>query len=789
MYAKVIIDTKSRFLNRAFTYHIPEKFNNKISKGMRVIVPFGRTNKSTIAFIYDLINDYEGDFETKDIIEIYDSNKIVSDELIELSFYMSSKYISPIQASIKQVLPPGNITEIKKYYYSKVKNDDLLIKFLNTKKTYEDIKNEFGDVNDILEKYIDKDYIGIDYHIKTQESIKYKEIVSIYSGKKIELNKNAIKQIEIINFLKKNNNVDLKTLLAETSSSRTSLNSLVKKGYLKIEKVEIKRNILKENIKYKKLKLNDEQEKAYNTILDKPSESYVLKGVTGSGKTEIFLQLVEENLKKGKEAIILVPEISLTPQTIERFTGRFGNKIAIIHSGLNISERFDQWRAINNGEVKIVIGARSAIFAPFKNIGIIIIDEEHDQSYISSKDPKYHTSDIAKFRRKYHQASLIMASATPSINTMVECEKGNYKLLELKKRINNSLPKIEIVDMREELKNSNYSMISRRLYEQINDKLSKNEQIILFLNKIGHNSYTFCRQCGYVIKCDACDVSMTYHKKINKLVCHYCGRTKNQPNICPNCGSKKIKEFGAGTEKLEEEVKTIFKKARVLRMDSETTLHKESYSNMYKIMKNNQADILIGTQMIAKGLDFKNVTLVGIISADLSLNIDDYTAEEKTFQLLTQVSGRAGRDIKNGNVIIQTYRPDNFVIKATQDSNYEYFYKKELAIRKAFEYPPYTNLITIKIVDKTRNQVLDISKELKNELDNRLNIFESIKIIGPNPCKIERINNKHRFNILLKVADNYLNEIIEIISQVRNEFLHKYKNTSFIVAINPSSIN
>ena len=499
--------------------------------------------------------------------------------------------------------------------------------------------------------------------------------------------------------------------------------------------------------------------------------------------------MVEEVINQGKEAIILVPEISLTPQTIERFKGRFDEKIAIIHSGLTPSERFDQWRMINNGEVKIAIGARSAIFAPFKNLGIIIIDEEHDDSYISSKDPKYHTDEIARFRANYNNCNLILASATPSINTMTKAQSGDYDLIHLKNRVNNNLPDIEIVDLKEELKNSNYSIISYRLQEEIKNNLEKNEQTILFLNKIGHDSYTFCRTCGYVIKCDACDVAMTYHKKINKLICHYCGRTQNQPKVCPNCHSKKIKEFGAGTEKLEEEVRSLFPEANIMRMDSMKATSKASYQKMYEGMKNNKIDILLGTQMIAKGLDFKNVTLVGIISADLSLNVGDFRSQENTFELLTQVAGRSGRDKKKGKVIIQTYRPDNFVIQAVKNSDYENYFKNELMERSAFSYPPYKNIVTIKIIDSDRAATIDISREFSNSLKKILADFDQVEIIGPNPCKISRINNKHRYNIIIKAPDADLDVVRDAVNKLRNEFINKYKLTSFIPALNPTNIN
>ena len=755
---------------------------------MRVIVPFGRGNKTSVAFVYEMIDKIDVDYEIKDILEIIDNKRLISDELMDLAFFMSKTYMSPIQASLKQVMPPTNIKNIKTFFYSKSKEDSEILNFLSNSKTMEEITNRFGEINEEISNLVDEGKIGISYDIKNTQSIRYDEFVYL-TGKNISLNANASKQMAIIDYLKNHGETKLLKVLKETQAAKSSLNALVKKGIVGVIKRESKKEITNNYNKYNKLSLNDEQLSAFEKIKSNPAGHFLLFGVTGSGKTEIFLQMVEEVINQGKEAIILVPEISLTPQTIERFKGRFDEKIAIIHSRLTPSERFDQWRMINNGEVKIAIGARSAIFAPFKNLGIIIIDEEHDNSYISSQDPKYHTNEIAKFRANYNNCNLILASATPSINTMSKTQNGEYELIHLTKRINNNLPDIEIVDLKEELKNSNYSIISYRLQEEIRNNIGKKEQTILFLNKIGHNSYTFCRTCGYVIKCEACDVAMTYHKNIDKLICHYCGRTQNQPKVCPNCHSKKIKEFGAGTEKLEEEVRYLFPDANIMRMDSMKATNKSSYHKMYLGMKNNDIDILLGTQMIAKGLDFKNVTLVGIISADLSLNVGDFRAQENTFELLTQVAGRSGRDKKKGKVIIQTYRPDNFVIQAVKNNDYPNYYKNELIERSAFSYPPYKNIISIKIIDTDRIKTIDTSREFATALRNNLNNLDKVEIIGPNPCKISRINNKHRYNIIIKAEGDDLDFVRDTINKLRNEFINKYKQTSFIPALNPTNIN
>lgn len=789
MYAKVILDTNSRFLDRSFTYKVPERFLASLSLAMRVLVPFGKSNKAVLAFVYEITEEIEADYKIKEIIDLVDDRKLISNELIDLAFFMSKRYLSPIQASLRQVLPPTSIKDIHVFYKNISNLSNEFLDFLNKKREIKEIKERFPDYKEKLDKYLADNIVRQSFDVKRTQKIQYIEYARLNKDCKFILNANAVKQKKIIDYLSKNGLTDVKSLLAKSAASRSSLNSLVNKNIILIEKKEADKEIKSSFDQYKKFDLNEEQERAFNTIKSKKNGHFLLYGVTGSGKTEIFLQMVEEVIKDGKEAIILVPEISLTPQTIERFKGRFKEKIAIMHSRLTPKEKFNQWRMINNGEVKIVIGARSAIFAPFKNLGIIIIDEEHDGSYISSNDPKYHTDEIAIRRANYHSCNLILASATPSIITMDRVKRGAFDLIRLENRINNNMPIIEVVDMREELKKSNYSMISEMLRDEIIKNLENKQQSILFLNKVGHDSFTFCRACGNVIRCEACDVAMTYHKNVDRLVCHYCGRTKKQPTICPVCHSKKIKEFGAGTEKLEEEVKLLFPEANIMRMDSMTATNKEMYEKMYKGMKENKIDILLGTQMIAKGLDFKNVSLVGIISADLSLNVGDFKANETTFQLLTQVSGRAGRDKLAGRVVIQSYRPDNFVIQAAKNNDYESFCDYELNLRKAFNYPPYKNLLTIRIVNESRIKTIDISKMFYKSLCRITRKDSSIEIIGPNPCKIARINNKFRYNILIKVNDNDLNYLINCVSKVRKDFINKYKDTSFIPALNPTNIN
>lgn len=772
MLYNLILKSKVSFLDRMFTY----QYDGKILPGTRVIVPFGRANEKTIAIVIEKSLEIEEnlDYIPKKIIEVLDNKPILSEELLEVAFYMIKNNISDYSSAISTILPPGSIDKVKEYYIIN-KNSNILeqdlFDFLKDAKSYEEIENKFKGkykksyINDlVLDEVIDSYF-----DIKSKASIKYDEYVQINTDDPYSLVKsNAKKQLAILDYLTEKKIVEKKELLLKTLSNSTSLNTLIDKGILKIEKKVRYRDVLSEVEKYDKHKFNTDQSDVYNKILQSEKNNFLIHGITGSGKTEIYLQLVEKYLEEDKEAIILVPEISLTPQTINRFQGRFGDKIAVLHSKLSISERSDQWRLIKNKKVKIVIGARSAIFAPFENIGIIVIDEEHESSFKSEKNPKYSSIEIGKIRAKYHNAKLILGTATPSVKTMHEVEKGNFELLKLDNRVSGKkLPDIYVIDMREELKSNNFSMFSNLLKREIEDSLNKKEQSILFLNKRGHTSFVFCRSCGYVHKCEACDVAMTYHKQKDRLICHYCGRTATKSKTCKNCGSKWIKEYGAGTEMLEEEAIKTFPNAKIYRMDADTTSKKHDYDKVYKMMKNGEIDILIGTQMLAKGLDFPNVSVVGIVSADVSLNVPDYRSGEKTFGLITQVSGRAGRGNTEGKVIIQTYNPDNYAIKYASENNYDKFYQHEISERKLFNYPPIINILNINIssldrfyaVRSGQNLMIEINKIIRNE-----NI-ELLEMTGPTPSIIERINNRYRFEIIIKSSNKH--ELIKISDELR----------------------
>ncbi len=506
------------------------------------------------------------------------------------------------------------------------------------------------------------------------------------------------------------------------------------------------------------------------------------------GKTEIYLQLIKKALEKNKSSIMLVPEISLTPQMVDRFIARFGqDKIAVLHSKLSVGERYDQWQRIKRNEASIIIGARSAIFAPVENLGLVIIDEEHDDSYKSEMPPRYSAKEVSKYLAYKNSIPLVLGSATPNINTFYKAKNKEIELLTLTKRANkSSLPAVEVIDLREELANGNRTMISRTLYEHITKNLEEKRQTILFLNRRGFSTFIMCRDCGYTAKCKNCNITLTYHRKENKLKCHYCGYEQENITICPECGSNKVKYFGTGTQKLEEQIQKMFPKASTIRMDIDTVSKKNSHEEILNKFKNENIDILIGTQMVVKGHHFPNVTLVGVIAADSSLNMEDYRADEKTFQLLTQVAGRAGRENLPGNVIIQTYNPDSFSIECAKAGDYDVFYPTEISLRKQLKYPPFCDIILFGISGEDEKEIENVSNKIYLALSKRFNNKQEVNLYKPRPAPIDRIKNKYRWRIILKGKFN--NEMINVITEVLQETYIYNKKARIIVDVNPTNM-
>lgn len=685
MYVNVLIETKVKSNDMMFTYHVPCTIKGCLV-GKRVIIPFG--TRTIEGFVLENA-DKPTDYEAKDIISVVDSETILNKELIELGRVMSHKYLCPLIYCYQAMLP----------------------KALKAK-----VKNNLG------EKKLT--YVRLNDNIK---------IIDVKISR----------QLEIINFLKDN-----KEVLKSSILGVSSLKKLIDKNIVIEYKKEVYRDV-NTDVDVKQINLTQDQALVSSSIksdLDKPKVT-LLYGVTGSGKTEVYIDVVKEVIKRKKTAIILVPEISLTPQITARFKGVFGDDIAIIHSSLSDGERYDEYRKINRGEVHVVIGARSAIFAPLNNLGIIIIDEEHSESYKQDCNPRYSTLDIAMERSKTHNCPIILGSATPTIESYARAQKGYYKLLELNNRINEKpLPKVTIIDMKSEIRKGNL-ILSESLMNNISDRLSKKEQVMLLLNRRGYANYVMCQSCGYISKCPNCDITLTYHKSSGMLRCHYCGYATKMVDICPACKETAIKEVGSGTQKLEEKISILYPDAKVLRMDADTTSKKGMHGVMINDFTNEKYDILVGTQMISKGLNFPNVTLVGVINADTSLNIPNFRSSENTFSLLDQVIGRAGRHDKEGEAIIQTFNPEHYSITCAANHDYKLFYNEEMKIRKQLNYPPYCFITLIKISAADFSIGMQEAKKVSDYLRSKLN---NTKILGPSIANVLRVNNKYNFQIILK---------------------------------------
>ena len=731
LYAEVIINSDAIEIDRPFTYKVKEELLDIIEIGHRVKVPFGVKNKPTEAFVLGLkCEGIENVKKIKYISSILDDIPILTRDDLKLVDFLRENYLCKYIDAIRTIIPSGLSKGIK-----------------NKKKTVIVFNKE------------------LDGKLKDKDN--YVKIVNLIKEKDGELTKS-----EIIN---------------DYSLSSYSLNKLIENGYLLTEDRVVYRYNTRSYIEESKNVLNDEQKNAFNKILNSDKKGFLLKGVTGSGKTEVYMNLVGETLTEGKSAIVLVPEISLTPQMIERFKGRFGKNVALFHSKLSQGERFDEWYRIKKGEARLVVGARSAIFLPLDNLGIIIIDEEHENTYKSEQNPKYLTKEVAKFLSEIKGCKYILGSATPSIETYYEALNGKLELVEIKNRVSNRpLPQMEIVDMREELKSRNLSLLSRSLYNEMKETLERKEQIILFLNRRGFSSFVSCRSCGYVFKCPECDLSMTYHKN-GYLICHYCGRAQREQKVCPECGSKYVKFFGAGTQRVEEEVKKYFPKARVMRMDVDTTRNKDSHENIYNAFKSGEGDVLIGTQMVSKGLDFKNVTLVGVLAADISLNIPDYRSSERTYQIITQVAGRAGRGEKKGKVVIQTYTPNSLSLQYAIENNYNDLYNEEIKVRKIMNYPPFSTIFLINSISKDERKLKGFMNKVGESLRKLLDSRENIQILGPVPCIITKLKDNYRWQIIIKGnLDNKLKLKIKDILYELNKSV--YNEIRISMDINPNNM-
>ena len=798
MIAKVIVDIPSKSVDFTFDYIIPTRLQSMVQVGMRVIVPFGP--RTIQGYVMQVIEEPDGNIDIaklKEIKEIQDIKPELTEELIQLTEWYNNYFVTK-RISMLEVMLPSAIKAKYTKVFSIVDADavpeSLLVKFdKDGQYPYKEAQynDDLGQIVPLLKQGIVSEVTLLSQNV----SKKKQRAVSIVEGFDYDsvlgsLEKSK-KQYELYAYLldERHHTVLLKDL-EEMGFSKSSIDTLMRKGFVEKYDAIVERDPFETRVfeQDQKQQLTDDQQEAYKSILESiqahQQRTYLLHGVTGSGKTEVYLQTIEEVLKLGRQAMMLVPEIALTPQMVLRFKRRFGDEVAVLHSGLSKGERYDEWQKIRDGKASVSVGARSSVFAPFKNLGMIIIDEEHESSYKQEDYPRYQARDIAQWRSQYHQCPLILGSATPSLETYARAEKGVYELLSLPNRVNQqALPEIEIVDMRAELSSGNRSMFSEQLRKSIQQRLDKNEQIVLFLNRRGYASFMLCRDCGHVPQCPNCDISLTYHKSTDQLKCHYCGHQEVPPNKCPNCESEHIRQVGTGTQRVEELLQEAFQEARIIRMDVDTTSRKGAHEKLLDDFGAGKGDILLGTQMIAKGLDFPNITLVGVLNADTMLNLPDFRASERTYQLLTQVSGRAGRHEKEGEVIIQTYNPEHYAIKDVQANDYTAFFNKEMNYRKMGKYPPYFFLINFTIAHKEMKKVMEASKHIHKILLKHLT--DKALVLGPSPAALSRINNEYRFQILVKYkSEPALHEALKYLDDYYHDQYLKEK-LSLKIDINP----
>lgn len=780
-YAQVIVDVPAMQTNRPYTYELPQELQDQAQVGVRVIVPFGKGERQIQGFIVGLTDEYELAIAPKRVTSLMDLAPVLNNEALQLADWLAQKTFS-FKIRCLQVMLPN----VMRASYSKS------LRLLSAVELPQELNSLFAGGSEIefdesklsaqqlnkLAQMRQAGHLEVVYHVKDRAKAKLVGVVTSlvdeqnYTQFKAKVRKNAHKQLKLLEFLYQNPHQSfLQTKLqADLQVSLNQLKKAAQQGWLKLAQQERYRDPYGDKTLQVTTpkQLTPEQQRAVEqidqAITAKNATTFLLEGVTGSGKTEVYLQAIAHALSQGRSALMLVPEISLTPQMVQRVKERFGKDVAMLHSALSDGERYDEWRRIERKEAKVVVGARSAIFAPLDDLGLIIIDEEHEVSYKQEDMPRYQARDVALWRGKYHNCPVVLGSATPDLATRARAQKGVYQQLNLTKRINgSSLPQVTLVDMREAVKTAPAPDFSQILLDQITERLARKEQVVLMLNRRGYSSFVLCRDCGFVLKCPNCDVSLTLHMDTHSMKCHYCGHEEAIPNRCPSCDSKKIRYYGTGTQKVQAELEKLLPEARILRMDVDTTRKKGAHERLLAKFGAHEADILLGTQMIAKGLDFPDVTLVGVLNADTSLSLPDYRSSERTFQLLTQVSGRAGRADKTGQVVIQTYNPEHYAIQLACRQDYEQFFFYEMNLRHLNNYPPYYYTIKITVSAKSEAEAAKESFAIKKGLDQCLS--PQALVLGPTPSSILKIKNRFYYQLVIKykqepALEKYLQDLL-----------------------------
>lgn len=714
VFAEVIVDIAHANVDRVFAYAVPQELT--LCVGQRVLVPFGRGNAAKEGYVIALCEQTDLPPEKiKSVLGLAEGFAALLPEQIQLACWMAKKYRCLMVDALRLMIP------------AQIRGDRVHEKTLGVARLCVE--------GEALERVLAR-------------------LRGEHGGRKAPMQEKTVELLQQVGCMA------VSDLYAFFPASRGALAQLKKKGIVAVEDKVVRRMPYEDIRKQAQNRpvLTQQQRAALCTIekaMQKGGETVLLHGTTGSGKTEVYLRAIEQTLDAGKGAIVLVPEIALTPQMVARFRGRLGDTVAVMHSRLSAGERYDEWRRVRNGQARVVIGPRSALFAPVQEIGLIVIDEEHEQSYRNEQRPQFESVDVARFRAQHSGGTVVLGSATPSVQTYYRCQNGVYQLCQMPDRVGQSgMPKVLVADMREELQQGNRSIFSGPLYQAIQDTLARGEQIMLFINRRGYSTFLMCRGCGYVFECPSCDVSMTYHKgkSRNWLSCHYCGRTQPIPDVCPSCGKPYLKYFGMGTQQVEEQVNLHFPQARTLRMDADTTRGKDAHLHILEAFGTHQADILIGTQMIAKGLDFQNVTLVGVMAADSSLYLPDYRSAERTFQLIMQVAGRAGRDAKPGHVVVQTYNPEHFAVEAAVEQDYPAFYAQEIQYRRMAQFPPFATFVQFLFrgEEEACQKALNESRGTVEQQLQQFGVTPLQMECGPAP--ISRIKGETRLRILLKLS-------------------------------------
>ena len=801
--AKVALQGITGSADRLYSYYVTNEFADSVYVGSRVIIPFGISNKKYRGIIFELIvEDETQTLKIKPIYSLIENEQLLTEEFIDLARFIKNRYFCGYYDAVKLMLPSAvnvNINEklsiigdlqekcppLEEEIYNYIKNNDGVLK-TNLLKLF---KPQAKTVLSVLEK---AGTISVNSTLKRKLSDKTIKMTALINNSADDKKFANPKWHEVIELLKEKGDMSDKEIMYLSGVKSGTLSSMERRGFIRFyEEISYRRPLIRATQTNEKIQLTASQNEAYEQLKSSEKLTSLLFGVTGSGKTHIFLKLTEDMQNEGKGVIILVPEISLTSQMINKFYECFGDRVAIIHSALSQGERFDEWKRIKINQAQIVIGTRSAVFAPVQDLGLIIIDEEQEHTYKSEMTPRYNAREVARYRSNKSGARLILSSATPSIESFYLADSGKYQLVELKQRYNKSqLPDVTIVDMRTELRAGNTGVFSVKLQDEMNNCLQKEQQIMLFINRRGYNSFVSCRSCGYVSRCPNCDISLTYHSKNNRLMCHYCGYNIDNYLVCPECKESHIRYFGSGTQKVEQELQNLFPDAKIARMDADTTMRKSSHDNIITDFSKGMYDILVGTQMITKGLDFSNVTLAAVISADMGLYNGEFKANEKSFSLLTQLSGRAGRGESKGKAIIQTYTPDNPVLNFAVTQDFKRFYDNEIIYRRSLLYPPFCDICQVLFEGKNEDETSRCADMFTQRMKEMLAGYENIpvKAFGPAAAQIPKINNLYRYKLLLKCkATNsftrFMGELIAEFSDRKTE-----RDVYVTLDLNPESI-